>query len=158
MIKYCLEQWDKNRDALEKDIRQDKNLTSYGSEEHVGYLYLLKKLVKVVFNTDSKYTWDLEHIVEIDNGDYQGTLLYVIPRITFQPAEYDYLMTYIGYGSCGGCDTLMAIKDLGYSSLDYPTETQVKDYMTLMKDILTNMIRPYNSGWREDEDFEEVKF
>lgn len=158
MLKYCLEQWDKNKDALEKDISQDKNLTGYFGEEDAGYLYLVKKLVKTVLNCDSVYKWDAESIVEIDNGDYQGTLLFVIPRNTFQPSEYDYLMTYIGYGSCGFCDTLMAIKDLGYSADKYPTEDQVKDYMVLMKDILTNMIRPYNSGWREDADFEEVKY
>lgn len=160
MLKYCLEQWDKNKDMLEKDIREDKNLAGYYGEETADYLYLMKKLVKIVFNNDSAYTWDLERIVEIDDGDYQGTLLFIIPRQTCQPSEYDYLMTYICYGSCGYCDTLMGIKDNGYIVPDdaYPNEQQVKDYMTLMKDILTNMIRPYNSGWREDADFEEVKF
>lgn len=156
MIKYCLEQWEKNKVVLEKDIRKDKNLSGYYGEETAGYLYL----VKIVLNNYSEYVWDFDRIVEIDDGDYQGTLLYVIPQKTFQPSEYDYLMTYVGYGSCGGCDPLMGIKDLGYSSTkeDYPTEEQVKDYMVLMKDILTNMIRPYNSGWREDKDFEEVKY
>lgn len=158
MLKYCLEQWDKNKDDLEKNIREDKNLVGYFGEEDAGYLYLVKKLVEVVLNKDSDYIWDLDRIVEIDDGDYQGTLLYVIPMNTYQPSEYEYLMTYADYGSCGCCDTLMGIKDNGRYDDELPNEEQVKDYMVLMKDILTNMIRPYNSGWRNDADFDEVKF
>ena len=97
---------------------------------------------------------DLEKITEIDNGDYQGTLLFLIPFDTYQPFEYEYLMTFVGYGSCSGCDTLQSIQHGYHQKL---TEGQVNDFMTLCKDILTNTIRPYNCGWREQEVFNQAE-
>ena len=47
---------------------------------------------------------DPSRIHEIDDGDYQGTLVYVIASSGYQPDEYWYVK--VGYGSCSGCDTL----------------------------------------------------
>lgn len=63
-------------------------------------------------------------------------------------------MTYVGYGSCSGCDTLQAIQDYGKDPI---SEDQLNDFMALCKDIVTNMIKPYNSGWRNEEEFTEVE-
>ena len=69
---------------------------------------------------------DPERIHKIDDGDYQGTLVYVIGAKGYQPWTYWYVK--VGYGSCSGCDTLESIKT--YS--DAPaTDGQIKDYMTL---------------------------
>lgn len=102
-----------------------------------------------------KNLWDSEEISEIDNGEYQGTLLYLIPRKTDSPLEYDYLMTYVGYGTCSGCDTLQGIQD---DIINEISEESLEDFMTLCRDIITRMIKPYNMGWREDEEFTEVEF
>ncbi len=64
----------------------------------------------------------------IDNGDYQGTLIYIIPRDTYQPDVEDYLVTNNYYGSCSGCDTLQAITE--YSSKPL-SNGQIEDLMTL---------------------------
>ena len=82
----------------------------------------------------------------------------MIPEDTYQPSEYEYLLTYQHYGSCSGCDTLQHITDyLGKGGK--PNEKQVDAYMTLCKDIVTNMIKPYNiSHWFHDEDFTEVVY
>ena len=93
----------------------------------------------------------------MDNGDYQGTLLFLIPCDTYQPSEYEYLLTYVGYGSCSGCDALMSIQSDG----DYGeklTNGQVRDIMCLCLNIIANMIKPYNSGWRNEEQFNTVEF
>ena len=79
----------------------------------IKYKDLVKLSFEVVYNNDlpfEDYVADVERIHEIDDGDYQGTLLYLIPCDRYQPEAYEYLMTYVGYGSCSGCDALQSIQ------------------------------------------------
>ena len=149
MLKIFVKKWDENNHLLREALS-----TAEGFNE-CEYKDLVKLTFDVIFNTnESEYnSLDVDRITEIDNGDYQGTLLYLIPFHRYQPAEYDYLMTYVSYGSCSGCDTLQAIQSWGNGLLH---EIQVNDFMTLCKDILTNTIKPYNSGWRNEEKFEQA--
>lgn len=147
MLKYCLNKWNQNRGLLEEKLKTDTTLNS------CDYSDLVKLVVDFILNPGGDIKWDSDEITVVDNGDYQGTQLFLIPRKTYQPCEYEYLMTYVGYGSCSGCDTLQAIQDYREKPL---TEEQVKDFMTLCKDLLTNMVKPYNCGWRHEEDFVEV--
>lgn len=143
MIKYCKEQWMKNEGKLKEVLlhREDLNYCSYET--------LVKLVVDYILNDEEQdENWDSKNITVIDNGDYQGTELYLIPRNTYQPAEYDYLMTYVGYGSCSGCDTLQSIQC---------DEDNIDDYMTLCRDLVFNMVKPYNNGWRNEDLFDEVK-
>jgi hypothetical protein len=152
MLKYCLKKWNKNKGLLEERLKKDATLNS------CDYTDLVKLVVDFILNPHEEYEdnkWDSKHITVVDNGDYQGTLLFLIPRDTYQPGEYDYLMTYVGYGSCSGCDTLKAIQEWNDAPL---TERQVKDFMTLCKDLVTNMVKPYNGGWRSEEEFVEVRY
>ena len=96
-----------------------------------------------------KKIWDENNIISIDNGGYQGTLLFMIPRNTYQPNEGDYLLTYVSYGSCSGCDTLMSIRRI--MDDENKRETVIKDFMTLSLHLIENMIKPFESWW-EDED------
>lgn len=150
MIKYCLKKWDANKHILEKALQEGLKWNS------CEYIDLVKLVVKCILNEGEVdfEKWDINDITVVDNGDYQGTLLFLIPKETYQPSEYEYLMTYVNYGSCSGCDTLLNIQ--GYSN-EALTESQVKDFMVLCKDILTNIIKPYNCGWRQEEDFEQIK-
>lgn len=151
MIKYCLDKWNKNRERLEEAMSKDTKLND------CEYEYLVKLVVDYVLNDeDCGYgeKWDSSEITVVDNGHYQGTQLFIIPADTYQPDEYEYLMTYVNYGSCSGCDTLLSIQT--WSDNVCPTAEQLKDYMTLCKDLITNMIKPYNCGWRENKEFETV--
>lgn len=89
-----------------------------------------KSIVKLVIETiarEDKYSDpDPERIHEIDDGDYQGTLVYVISAKGYQPDRYWYAR--VSYGSCSGCDTLEAIR--GYTD-EPPTDEQVREYWTL---------------------------
>lgn len=158
MINYCKYHWDKNKDALETALRTNEDLN------FCDYIDLVKLVVIHIFNNGLEEksfgidTWDANNITVVDNGDYQGTLLFLIPRITYQPGEYDYLMTYVGYGSCSVCDTLQAIQSIRCLGDKKPTESQLSDYMILCKDIVANTIKPYNSGWREDIIYNECSF
>lgn len=150
MLKIILSQWENNKDELRAMLASRTDLNE------VEYKDLVKMTFDVVYNTGlSDYNClDTNKIHEIDDGDYQGTLLYLIPFDRYQPGEYEYLMTCVGYGSCSGCDTLQAIQGWGSGEL---TNRQIDDFMALCKDILTNTIKPYNYGWREDEEFEHVE-
>lgn len=148
MIKYCLKKWNRNKWELEEALKNDANLNS------CDYEYLLKLVVENILNDGSNSdTWDSTKITIIDNGDYQGTILFLIPKKTYQPSEYEYLMTYVGYGSCSGCDTLLSIQSWDDKKI---TEQQLKEFMLLCKDMVCNMIKPFNSGWRNEEEFETV--
>lgn len=149
MLKIIKEQWDKNRDLLRAALEEGETFNE------CGYVDLVKLSFEKIFNTgiNHDYLLNLKRITEIDNGDYQGTLLYVIPFDTYQPSEHDHLMTYVNYGSCSGCDTLQAIQCGHDRKL---TEAQVKNFMALCKDILTNTVRPFNNGWRHEEMFDQV--
>lgn len=152
MIKYCLDRWNKNKKMLQSELETRKGLNA------CDYGDLVKLVVHFILNggdDDDYESYQTDRITKIDDGDYLGTLLFLIPKNLYQPAEYEYLMTYVGYGSCSGCDTLLSIQ--GYEDEALLTNNQVKDYMTLCKDIVTNMIRPYNCGWREDEEYATVK-
>lgn len=148
MIKYCKEKWDKNKDKLEEALRSGTTWNGCHYDD------LVKLVVSQILNngSDDYDKWDAAHIHEIDDGSYQGTLIYVIPLSTYQPAEHEYLMTYVGYGSCSGCDTLLAIQNY-YDDGSKLNESQVHDFMLLCKDIVSNMIKPYNTGWRASDEF-----
>jgi hypothetical protein len=92
----------------------------------------VKKLTELVINVD-KGKFDVEGMTVIDNGDYQGTLIFAIPRYTYQPNEKEYIITYVDYGSCSACDTLESIRDYDDNS---PSPEQVQGYMTLALHIL----------------------
>ena len=98
---------------------------------------IYKELVEIVveqlaekddFGEPSFGTMDWRKIHEIDDGDYQGTLLFIIPENCYQP--YDYWYVKVCYGSCSGCDTLEAIK------FDTEEKDQLKDYMALALHIV----------------------
>ena len=153
MMKIMKDKWARNEKYLKQvfETRTDLNTINWND--------LVKLTFEYIYNidyddTDDYESLNLNNITIIDNGDYQGTLLYIIPFNTYQPAEYDYLMTYVGYGSCSGCDALLNARD--YSEEDCKlTEQQIKDFLKLTKDIVCNTIKPYNNGWREEEDFRE---
>lgn len=151
MIKFCKDQWDANRERLEEALRNDTQLNK------CDYTYLLSLVVTHILNPGLLGfgdRWSAKNINVIDNGDYQGTLMFLIPKDCYQPSESDYLLTFVSYGSCSGCDTLMGIQ--GWDDAK-PTEKQLKDYMALCKDLVVNMIKPYNNGWRNDERYNTVE-
>lgn len=158
MIKYCLQQWDKNKGRLEAAIRAD---TTINNEER-EYDYLVKLVTEYILNDEDHKdgnpdVWNSERIYIIDDGKWRGTQLFVIPKDTYVPGEHEYLMTFVDYGSCTGCDTLLYIRH-GYDCEGkLPTEQQVTDYMTLCRDLISHMIVPYNFGWRHDERFDSVE-
>ena len=124
MVKEFINLWEKNKNKLEDYFRNTEQ------REYDGYKLIVKKIIELVINDEDEFeTYDIERMTVIDDGSYQGTQIFIIPRKTYQPDADDYIFTHNYYGSCSGCDTLQAIH--WYRTDAKPNEEQIKDYMTL---------------------------
>ena len=118
------------KEYIDKYMENKEKLIATLSESHPGeYKDLVKIIVELLH--DGYGTPDPEKIHEINDGYYQGCLVYIIAEEGYQPYEYWYVR--VSYGSCSGCDTLESIR--GYDD-DKPTKEQVKDYMDLLLHIV----------------------
>ncbi len=148
MIPEIIKQWDDRKHILEVFFRENKQ------SEYSSYRQMVEKLMELVI-TDAKgygnkweQKWNLKDIRELDFGDYQGELMFFIPRDTYQPSADEILVTIVSYGSCSGCDTIQGICE--YRERDLPSEQQVKDYMSLALHLVQNMKLIYEDnevGW-----------
>ena len=84
---------------------------------------------------------DPVRITVIDDGDYQGTQLYIIGTTGYQPSTY--YSVYVQYGSCSGCDSLQAIDpETDWDSDAYKkiiTEENLDDVMMLALHIVQSL-------------------
>jgi hypothetical protein len=103
-------------------------LEQFSKEEPDNYSDIFKQTIKMMFedteDTEDTYfsnseTPDFERITVIDDGDYQGTLVFVVASKGYQPS--DYWATQVDYGSCSGCDTFQS-----YSDYDNPEKSAPK--------------------------------
>lgn len=109
-----------------------------------NYIDIIRKIVQVI--TTYEYSdIDPDRIHKIDDGEYQGTLVFVIGSKGYQP--YDYWYTKVGYGSCSGCDTLQNINN--YSN-DPPTLEQQKEYNILALHIVQQLRKMHDENTGED--------
>lgn len=141
MIKEIIQKWELNKSKLEDYFKTTEQ------KEYSGYKEILGKIIELILNDENDFdykNYDANKITEIDDGDYQGTLVYLIPKNTYQPSIGDYLITYVYYGSCSGCDTLLGISE--YED-KLPSENQVKEYMTLALHLIQKM-----KTYGQDED------
>lgn len=139
MIEEFVQAWEANKEKLEEYI-STTNQYNYGTYNEIVKMLFNKVINPHLLNHGSP-TYDTSRLHEIDDGDYQGTLLYIIPQDSYQPSAYEYVVTCVDYGSCTVCDTLQRIQEGNY---DIPTKEQVKEYMTLCLNILQRCKRPYN--------------
>jgi len=131
MIRRFVERFEAGKDTLRESL----------SKEHPSDYEALVKLLVETITSDDYDDIDPERIREINDGDYQGTLVYVIGAKGYQPSTYYY--TRVNYGSCSGCDTLQAIRD--YDSDEFPNEQQIEEYLTLVLHLLQNLKQMYDT-------------
>lgn len=129
MIKEFVEKWDKYKNDLEDYFKNNKQ------KEYDTYEAIVALLFEKIINRDVDYgEYDTENILVIDDGDWQGTQIFILHKNTYQPSIEEYVYTNTYYGSCSGCDTLQAIQD--YNLDNFPDKEQVKDYMQLSLHLL----------------------
>jgi len=98
MIEKFTKRWFERKDSVQEKF-EAKLPSSYSD--------IVLAVVEMLNDEDEYETPDPARIHEINDGDYQGTLLYVIGAANYQPSTYWYVK--VGYGSCSGCDTLESI-------------------------------------------------
>ena len=136
MITEIIQRWEENKKKLEEYFRTTKQ-TEYDSYEAI-----VRKIFEICINKsdsiegDFNLEFNLENLHVIDDGGWQGTQIFIIPKTEYSPDVDDYIITDTYYGSCSGCDTLQAI--CGYT-YELPTEQQVKEYMTLSLHLVQKM-------------------
>lgn len=126
--------WELGKDELKEYIKHHK-LEEYADD----YKSLVKTLFKYVINaerTNDYERYDINDMKVIDDGEYQGTQIFILHKDTYQPTIDDYVYTSNGYGSCSGCDTLLNITN--YELDELPDDNQVADLMTLFLHLLQN--------------------
>lgn len=134
MIQEIIKRWEENKYKLEEYFSTTKQ------EKFASYEAIVQKIFELVINSDedSYERFNINKMTVIDDGDYQGTQIFIIPKDTYQPNIDDYLITHTYYGSCSGCDVIEDIRN--YSS-GLPTEQQVKEYMILALHLVQKMKR-----------------
>jgi len=133
MIQKFIDRFNANYKVLEN---------KYKESHPESYKEIVKDVVSIIGDSEEYHTPSAERIVEIDHGDYQGNLLYVIGDSGYQPSDYWYVM--VSYGSCPCCDMLQGIQyGDNYSVGETPTETQVNDYMRLALHIVQCIRKMY---------------
>lgn len=142
MIQIYVDRFQKNKDKL------SAYLMATPQDEYNSYKKLLIKTIELCLNDSELYydNFDINKITVIDNGDYQGTLLFLIPLDIYQPAECDYITTYVNYGSCSGCDTLLSISRY---DIDYPSNEQLKAYLLLCLHMIERMEWFRETEWKK---------
>ena len=133
MIKEIIKKWDKNKHLLERHIEEKT-----GFYRDCDYDDILKSVLEHVLENE------YENITEVDDGHYQGTLIFLFHEKTYQPNEEEYIVTTVCYGSCSYCDTLQAAQD-------GDDEHFVSDIMTLALHLVQNMKYLYTSDDYEGE-------
>lgn len=125
MIQTFVKAWDERGTAF-----RDKFKTAHPED----YKAIVRAVIEVLSKVYEYGSPDPERIHTINDGDYQGTLVFVVGAEGYQPDRY--WAVKVSYGSCSGCDTLEAVR--GYSD-EPPNDEQLKEYETLGLHIIQGL-------------------
>lgn len=99
MITEYINAWRDRKEDFREWLKNDVNAND------IGYFSIVRGIIQTVINPSMENRWDkldIEKIHAIDDGDYQGTTIYLIPKDVYQPDPTDYIWTHNYYGSCSG--------------------------------------------------------
>jgi hypothetical protein len=98
------------------------------------YMAIVRGVVEIVSHRGYGEP-DPDRIHVINDGSYQGTMIFIIGSGGHSPEDYWYVRVH--YGSCSGCDTLQALR--GWDDDAPPDSKQVEGYMTLALHVLQGL-------------------
>lgn len=124
MDNKIIEKWENRKNKLKEWFEENETPSSYKE--------IFEKIIELIITEDERNKFNLEKIRVIDDGDYQGTQIFIAFLDIYQPSVEEYIMTSVYYGSCSGCDTLQSIC---YSR----DEDRVNDLMTLSLHMIQKM-------------------
>ena len=127
MIAEFVDRWYRYKGELEDYFRNTPQ------QEYSEYSDIVKLLFEKIINQEDVCEFDTENFLVIDDGNYQGTQIFIFHKNVYQPNIEDYVYTDTYYGSCSYCDTLQGISHYDDGC---PDEEQVKSYMQLALNLL----------------------
>ena len=130
MIKKFIEIWNAHKNELIQKFDEEK--FPHSNKQ------VVEGLVELLHEHCNDYSVpDPERIHHIDDGDYQGTDVFVIGGTGYQPHKYWVVKQY--YGSCSGCDQLLAISSDYRLGDDEEKKQALKDIEKYTLNILQSM-------------------
>ena len=128
MLKYCVDQWEKRKENL----RQAFNDCDIYSD----YEEFARIIIRSIFPEWADYD-----VIIMKQGDYTGDVIFFISADT-EGSKNDIFLSYLRYGSCSVCDTLMRAAE---------SEEKVEDFMRVALHFIQNMIHPFKNYYYEDK-------
>lgn len=119
------------------DLFVEKQNTLFLDHHPASYETIVEAVVRTINPDGNSDGPDLSRIHQINDGDYQGTLVFVIAAGGYQP--YEYWFVRVWYGSCSGCDSLEAIHHSAGGYKEMPTAQQAADYQMLALHIVQEL-------------------
>ena len=142
MIQEFAEIWEENKQKLKK---------KYGDVHPQNYSEIVADVIGLISENAQNISGypvpDPKRIHAIDDGDYQGTKVYVIGEDGYQPSNYFYVRVH--YGSCSGCDTLLSIRGSMLRGENEPNKEQQAGYMRLALHIFQSLKQMDSSETQE---------
>ena len=129
MLKYCVDQWEKNKENLREAFKKQQ---VGGDYEAFGRI-----VIENIFPEWRDYKLDAHYY-----GDYQGDVVYFIHSA--EDSCHDLFLSLLSYGSCSVCDSLLNAEDIGEVEGD---DARVHDLMELALHFIQNMTHPYYHPW-----------
>ena len=124
MIEHFVNQWYENRQELESFLEKEYDQSEDKRYWGVGYRYLFRKVFELVVTQPreirdrhdqrwNNYSWDWSRFRTIDDGEYQGEIVFIMVPNVYQPSlDKDYYFTSVVYGSCSHCDTMQHVQEV----------------------------------------------
>ena len=120
MLKYCVDQREKNKESLRAFLER--------SDIYSDYAAFGDYIIKYIFPE-----WENYDVAIAKQGDYTGDVVFFISADT-EGSKNDIFLSYLRYGSCSVCDTLMRAAE---------SEEKVEDLMRVALHFIQNMIHPF---------------
>ena len=130
MLKYCVVQWEKNKEILRAAF---ENCDIYS-----GYENFVRIVIENIFPE-----WDNYKLNVTYQGNYTGDVIFFINA---DSSDYgtrsSIFLSELSYGSCSVCDALQSAAE---------SEERTEDFMQIALHFIQNMIHPFKNYYYEDK-------
>ena len=130
MLKYCVDQWEKNKGRLRATF---ENCSIYSDYEDFARI-----VIENIFPE-----WDNYKLNVVYQGGYTGDVIFFINA---DSSDYgtrsSIFLSELSYGSCSVCDALQHAAE---------SEERTEDFMQIALHFIQNMIHPLKNYYYEDK-------
>ena len=130
MLKYCVDQWEKNKEKL--------RIAFENCDIYSDYDAFARLVIENIFPEWENYKLNVAY-----QGDYTGDVIFFINADSSDyGTKSSIFLSELSYGSCSVCDTLQCAAE---------SEERVEDFMRVALHFIQNMIHPFKNYYHEDK-------